>query len=593
MSQSIDVGTVLGGRYKVTSSIVASQDGDLVLDGVDQVLNRPVSILVSGPSNADQLVQSAREVAMGERHGAVQVLDLGSSHGSTYLITNHTTPTDLLDLIVPQETPYIEPFFTDTLGSEIFGEERSREPETYDGHVDAGHPRDYIRYDEYRHDDGDSRRGAGAAGAAGTAGGAAAGAAAAAAHGPGSGAGGAIPPQPPAPPRSAGGGPGQSAAQGRATQAQPAYPGQPTQAQPAYPGQPTQAQPAYPGQPTQAQPAYPGQPTQAQPARRAAGGSSGADQTWSGGHGDSAAAAGAAAAAASPKVTPWPSAEGQGAAAAEPVPTAAAPVQPSPGRTGVPGGRSADRREPVQPARRPSSVFPLPPGPGSSRDEDLEDDEESRPRSVPWLVGGVLAVVLIAALIFAFTTLGSLFQPEGTGPQSQQNNGQSPQATGGATSSPSASTAPSGPPAIDSVTRLNPSELGFANEFDSKLPTTFDGNTATYWSEMEFAREDWGGFVRSVSLVVKLKDAAEIDQVTLLQSGGSGGNISVYTNSSPNLSGATLAGTTSFTGPQVSVPVANAPTAEYVIVQINSLPRLSAPKTQFGFGLRLAEIKVQ
>ena len=170
---------------------------------------------------------------------------------------------------------------------------------------------------------------------------------------------------------------------------------------------------------------------------------------------------------------------------------------------------------------------------------------------------------------------------------------QSPQTTGGATSSPSATQAPAGPPAIDTVTRLNPSELSFATEFDSKLPSTFDGNTATYWSEMEFAREDWGGFVRNVSLVVKLQDAAKISQVTLVQSGGSGGNISVYTNSSPNLTGATLAGTTSFTGPQVSVPVANAPTAEYVIVQINSLPRLSAPKTQYGFGLRLAEIKVE
>ena len=238
-------------------------------------------------------------------------------------------------------------------------------------------------------------------------------------------------------------------------------------------------------------------------------------------------------------------------------------------------------------------MFPLSQNRASSDEiEEFEDDEETRPRSVPWLVGGLLAVVLIAALIFAFTTLGSLFQPEASAPPAQQTSAPAPQPTGGQTASPSAS-APAGPPAIDSVTRLNPSELAFANEFDSKLPSTFDGNTATYWSEMEFAREDWGGFVRSVSLVVKLQDVSEVKQVTLVQSGGSGGNISVYTNSSPNLNGATLAGTTSFTGPQVSVPVANAPSAEYVIVQINSLPRLSAPKTQYGFGLRLAEIKVE
>ena len=49
MSHPIDVGSVLGGRYKVTATVLTSHDQDLVLDGVDQVLNRAVSILVAGP----------------------------------------------------------------------------------------------------------------------------------------------------------------------------------------------------------------------------------------------------------------------------------------------------------------------------------------------------------------------------------------------------------------------------------------------------------------------------------------------------------------------------------------------------------------
>lgn len=65
MSHPIDVGSVLGGRYKVTATVLTSHDQDLVLDGVDQVLNRPVSILVAGPGNAEQVAQSAREVATG------------------------------------------------------------------------------------------------------------------------------------------------------------------------------------------------------------------------------------------------------------------------------------------------------------------------------------------------------------------------------------------------------------------------------------------------------------------------------------------------------------------------------------------------
>lgn len=132
MPEAVDVGSVLGGRYKVTAYVLASAEKDLVLDGVDQVLNRPVSILVASPSNASQVATSAREVATGERPGNIQVLDLGITDAGTYLVTNRAPAADLLDLVIQQDAPYIEPFFTDTLGSEIFGVARSTEPETYE-----------------------------------------------------------------------------------------------------------------------------------------------------------------------------------------------------------------------------------------------------------------------------------------------------------------------------------------------------------------------------------------------------------------------------------------------------------------------------
>ncbi|MFQ6155746.1 ABC transporter substrate-binding protein [Micrococcus luteus] len=567
MAQSIDVGTVLGGRYKVTSSIVTSHESDLVLGGVDQVLNRPVSILVAGPSNADQLAQSAREVAMGERHGAVQVLDLGISHGSTYLITNHTSPADLLDLIVPQETPYVEPFFTDTLGSEIFGESRSREPETYDGMVDPGRPDQYIRYDDYgqpEHHEGDTARG-GAAGAAAAGGAAGAGAAAAARQQHQQSEPGGL--------RPAQGSPAQgSPAQGRSAQPQPRTAQGGAGASGAVPP-PPQAPPRPAGNP-----------------------SSSADtstQSFGAAAPGAAAAAGAAANAgaepasetASPKVTPWSSAGNRDSSGD--VPTAASPQQ-------RPAAQPQQRQPEPSAGAAPFLPAAVRPSSPANEDVDYEDDESTRPRSMPWLVGGVLAVVLIAALIFAFTTLGGLFQPQGGTANSTSQPSQKPTDSQEPSASASAEpTAPAAPPAIDSVTRLNPQDLSFADSFDSRLPLTFDGNTATYWSDMEFAREDWGGFTKSVALSVKLTNPAQVKQVTLIQSGGSGGNLSIYTNSQPSLSGATLAGTTSFTGPQVSVPVSGTPTAQYVIIQINALPRLSAPKTQYPFGLRLAEIKVE
>ncbi len=147
MPEAVDVGSVLGGRYKVTAYVLASAEKDLVLDGVDQVLNRPVSILVASAGNASQVATSARELATKDRNGNIQVLDLGITESGTYLVTNRAPAADMLDLIVQQDAPaedapYIEPFFTDTLGSEIFGGPRSTEPETFDD--------DHDEYDDGR-----------------------------------------------------------------------------------------------------------------------------------------------------------------------------------------------------------------------------------------------------------------------------------------------------------------------------------------------------------------------------------------------------------------------------------------------------------
>lgn len=137
MPQPIDVGSILGGRYKVTGRILASAENDVILDGLDQVLNRPVSILVAAVDNSEHLTQSAREVATGARISNVSILDLGIQDNSAYLIAARTTPADLLDLVVPTEPveqTYQEPFFTDTLGTEIFGAARDAAP-TAGGYV--------------------------------------------------------------------------------------------------------------------------------------------------------------------------------------------------------------------------------------------------------------------------------------------------------------------------------------------------------------------------------------------------------------------------------------------------------------------------
>ncbi|MET1089141.1 MAG: ABC transporter substrate-binding protein [Arthrobacter sp.] len=519
MSHPIDVGSVLGGRYKVTATVLTSHDQDLVLDGTDQVLNRAVSILVAGPGNADQVAQSAREVATGERPGNVQILDLGVSEAATYLITNHTSAADLLDLVVSSNPPYVEPFFTDTLGSEIFGQPRSHEPETYDGlydeeEVEAG----YINY-------GQNHSAAPVAGAAAAA--------------------KASPAGKPARPATS---PAAGAAAGAAAAAPPA---------PAAKAESPDTAP---------QDAAP-HATAPQPVQGGAG----------------APVVGPPAPAETPKVSLWSDDDyGQSGGGQTPRPEQTAAY------AAVAGQASADR-----PAGRfPGAARNDGSGTGSA-DEYYGKDEEPRrgPRSMRWLVGGLLAAVLVVGLVLAVTNLGSLFKST---PEPNAGGTTATRTPGSASAEPSATDSPapaSGPPAIEDVTRLG--DFDFAGTYDVDLVKTFDGNAASYWSDMEFATDNWGGLATEVPLVVKLENPAEVSSVTLSQLGASGGSISVYTNSRPSLDGAKQVGSNSFTSPDLTMPLQDPTTAEYVIVSIKTLPKLTSPKTRYGFGLRLAEIKVE
>jgi hypothetical protein len=519
VSHPIDVGSVLGGRYKVTANVLTSHDQDLVLDGVDQVLNRPVSILVAGPDNTEQVAQSAREVATGERPGTVQVLDLGVTEAATYLITNHTSAADLLDLVVASNPPYVEPFFTDTLGSEIFGQARSHEPEPYDDeeNVDAG----YISYSGNHPAQVDPYR----------------------ANQP------VVPPRPPARPASspAAGAASAGAAAGMAGAAAAG---------------------------TASQQATSPQPIQRDVRQHDA------PPAGTSGRGDSAEAA-------SPKVSLWHD-DDYDYAADDQEGSYDQPAEPaSPRQADRTAGKFPAFARSATPAAAATSAAAA--GKPAAYYEDDEPDRE--PRSMRWLVGGLLAVVLVVGLVFAVTNLGSLF---GSDPQANTTTaGPSTAPSDSGTAGPSAtSAAPTAPPVIEGITRQG--DFDFAATYDVDLVKAFDGNAASYWSDMEFATEGWGGLApEGVPLFIKLKAPATISSITLTQLGASGGNISVYTNDRPSLDGAKQVGTNSFTSTDLTMPLAEPVQAQYVIVSIKTLPKLAAPKTRYGYGLRLAEIKIQ
>jgi hypothetical protein len=543
VSHPIDVGSVLGGRYKVTATVLTSHDQDLVLDGVDQVLNRAVSILVAGPENADQVAQSAREVATGERPGHVQILDLGVSDLTTYLITNHTSAADLLDLVVASNPPYIEPFFTDTLGSEIFGQPRSKEPETYDGlyddeEVEAG----YIDYGQQQraaaapsyptvtpsHEPprtvSTPSSGSGAPAAAAAAGGLAGGKAADAARD----------------------------AKSPKTAPQTAAPHE-TAPQPVQDAaaQPTAMQPGVPA-PAKSAPAK-SAPIEPAPAER-------------------------------PKVSLWSEADYNYDTPVEQN-HSSRPEHPVAAPEAAGGGMLSPEQD-----RTPRNFPAAARNAEADKDEYKDDEERREPRSKRWLVGGLLAAVLVVILVFAVTSLGSLFKSTPP-PAAGTSSAKTPAATSGNPTSTASSAPAAGPPAIESVTRSG--SFDFAGTYDADLTKTMDGNAASYWSDMEFATDNWGGLATEVPLVVKLKNPAEVSSVTLSQLGASGGNISVLTNDRPSLDGAKQVGSNSFTSPDLTISLQEPVTAQYVIVSIKTLPKLAAPKTRYNFGLRLAEIKVQ
>ncbi|WP_125613071.1 ABC transporter substrate-binding protein [Specibacter cremeus] len=480
MTQPIAVGSVLGGRYKVVAHVLDSVEDDVILDGMDEVLNRPVSILVAAAANSDNLTQSAREVATGERDANVSILDLGRTEDSTYLIANRTAPAELLDLVIATEPyeppPYEEPFFTDTLGTEIFGSARDASPAksayVYDDESPVVPPAPVIP-----------------------------------------------PAAPAAPPRArVESGPGANPTRPAAVVPQPAVP------QAAVP------QPAAPQQPVPQQPAP--EPEQ-------------------------------------PRVTVW----------------------------------KDDYEEPVvEPAETPArkaASFPAS-ARGADEPDDYEyeesDDDENAPRTGGrWLAGGIVAVLVVGALIFALANITTLFgggnKAGGNGTHTQAQT-QAQQTTGAGTTAAQKPVAPVVAPVIVNITRFTPDDPNVSSQFDSRLKDAFDGNIGTYWPTLEFSDDKFANMTTSINLIVELKADSDISSVTINQLGGTGGQFNVLTNDTGSLAGAKKIGSGSFSSPDFTLKVASGIKAKYVIINFTQLPRLQ-PFVTYPYGLKIAEISIK
>lgn len=593
MSEEIDSGTVLGGRYEVGELIVATEEGDRVFTGTDQVLNRTVSILTAAPANATRLAVAAREIAIETRPSPVQVLDLGISQSTTYLIAADADATDLLDLVIESATPYVEPFMTDTLGSEIFGESRSHEPQLYDddaeyyeelAHEQARKPlfsgfAERLRNRHHKNDeaasedhpeitDPDEGR----------------------PENLGS------PTLPPVDLSSAG-----------TSETEPSGPiaSVPTSASDAS-QESSRNRDADNDAPEDVDIAD--IPTQATPV--VSGGQDSSDNGADTADVDTAenrAATDAAAAGAGAASTGETREEADARAAREAYerdgdmrPAARFPRQAlgSAGAAGA-GAAGAGAAGAGAAASGTANASAAHAGGGSAGGAGNRAFEESEPEDNgnKWtrvIVGGLLGLLMIGGVVFAVGNLtngGSTPTPAASSSEPGAENSKEPSESESASPSEDAKDVE---PEIASISRLVPGAQDLNADTDGELPKAIDGSLATSYQTYSYSTPQFGNYAKSMALVLELKESAPVKQIKLEGLNGVGGNMEILVGDTENIDDAKEAYSGSFSGPTLEAGLGKGVEGKYVFVNITELPKIaSGGPAGRPYGFTVAEINVK
>ena len=560
MSQPIALGAILGGRYKVSASLLSTAEDDHVLQGEDQILRRRVSILVPAAAHESTVVQNARALAAGAGHSGFQVLDMGQTEDTTYLVTSYTPASDLLDALL----------FTDedsddySLSDDIFGNPRTASSSSYIyQEPDPTQPQQRVSRD----DEGE---------------------------------------EPDAPAVTRWDAPGDDSYDdapaapsvrnrlGMARKVRPAAVRSTLFDRAASRGGSAGAtvaagaiDPTYDGdnryesyERTEGKPDRLDDRTS--PSRTAPGENLLRDDLPEADldHEDTAPVA----------LQPAP---GGGAGHAAGDPAASAPA--------TAGGPDAAVAEQSTGAAAGATKDPTGPTPGPEPEEDgsgrvggatAAAKGENRRGPLRWLLLMLLALVLLAAIVLGFRGLGSLtsqFAQQGPPPQSAAAGPQ--EGAPAASASPSATAAPE----IESVTRVT-SDPKFMADTDATLNQATDGNPATYWLSYGFSNATFGSLADSVGLAAQLKEPATAQELAVQQANGTGGQFTVYVADQPSLEGAQEVGKGSFTGPEIRVPLSDAARStphRFVLVVWTELPQLTSPIGGYPYGLRIGEISVR
>ena len=613
MSQPIALGTVLGGRYKVSASLLSTADHDHVLQGEDQILRRRVSILVPAPAHESTVVENARSLAAGSGHSGFQVLDMGQTEDATYLVTSYAPATDLLDALL-----FADQHSDDySLSDDIFGDARTASSASYIyEEPDPTQPQRSVapraegpqdeepavtRWSASDYDDYSS---------------------APAAPSVRNRLGLARKVRPGAVrstmfdrAASRGGSGGATVAAGAID---PTYDGdnryesfERTEGKPDRLDERHGGSRAVPSGDAAGSPDAPGPLDDAAPAAasrdRAEGATAGytarTDERTAGratgrttaGTADEStgetAGAGAAVAGTAGVGATLGGAAGADAALGGAAEAGAADQRSGQGLDPEPDPAGSDTASsPTSTATVGAAATGT--GAGGAPGTDGSTAEDSRKGPLRWLLLLLLAIVLIAAIVLGFRGLGALtsqFTSEGAPEQTAAPA--DPSGSPAATAAPSAAAAPD----VASASRLT-SDPNFMADTDATLNQATDGDPATYWLSYGFSSAQFGNLADSVGLAVQLKEPATAQELTIQQADGSGGQFTVYVSDQPSLEGAQEVGKGSFTGPEVTVALADAARStphQYVLVQWTELPQLSNPIGGYPFGLRIGEVDVR
>lgn len=544
MSQSIEVGSILGGRYQVTEFVMTTAEGDLVLEGIDQVLNRSVSILVASSDNSSQLASSAREIAMDERSANVQVLDLGITDSSqTYLVANLANSVDLLDLVVESDAPYVEPFYTDTLGTEIFGEARQAVPQTYED--------DDQYYEQLRYEDEPEEQGRiGNALSTGFS--------------------------------------GLKNRFGRKSEPQRDE----DTAEDGTWDDSTDPQTA-PNNTTS---------NEAVPSAAAASTPKSSSKPKVTRLDDEEPSVTATAALSSAELSKGknvkkedskkPAADAAPAATVNPQKPKQDTQQPE-SQTKAPGAAAvAKSGNGSKPKTFPAAAKTVPPA-TQTPDQQVQEEDDSSNKGARLLVGAVLIAVLVVGVVFAFNFLGGGNQdPVAQSPTTNTETTQEGEPSEDGTSEPETDLPA---PVVSDVSRLVPGNQSLNDETDDTLPRMIDGNPASAYNTYSYTTSNFGGFASNMVFILELEESSKISEVTLDGLNASGGTYQILIGESDDLGEATSVANGSFTGPSLSVPVSEEhSTGQHVFLNVTDLPRrASGANASRPFGLQIGEFSAK